>query len=272
MHQNTLHAIVKASLLIQFFYHVVLKRCDNQVFRVNSVFFIAFCLLQFCPFTYLYPMNFNILDSILREKNVRLVAVSKTQPPERLLELYQAGQRIFGENRVQEMLEKRDALPDDIEWHLIGHLQTNKVKSIADFVSMIHSVDSLRLLAEIDKQAAKAHRTIDCLLQFHIAQEETKFGFDEAEAWSLLESPEFQQMKHIRVCGVMGMASFSEDTALVRSEFRYLHDVFQRIKTAFFSHAEYFHEISMGMSGDWEIAVEEGSTMVRIGSLLFGKR
>lgn len=217
-------------------------------------------------------MNFNTLVSKLTEKNVRLVAVSKTQPPERLLELYQAGQRIFGENRVQEMLEKRDALPADILWHLIGHLQTNKVKFIAEFVSMIHSVDSLRLLMEIDKQAARQHRTIDCLLQFHIAQEESKFGFDESEAWALLESPEFRHMKHIRLCGVMGMASFSSDTELVRSEFHYLHDVFQRIKTTFFPNTAHFREISMGMSGDWEIAVEEGSTMVRIGSLLFGER
>ncbi|MCC6279044.1 MAG: YggS family pyridoxal phosphate-dependent enzyme [Saprospiraceae bacterium] len=217
-------------------------------------------------------MNFNTLVSKLTEKNVRLVAVSKTQPPERLLELYQAGQRIFGENRVQEMLEKRDALPADIQWHLIGHLQTNKVKFIAEFVSMIHSVDSLRLLMEIDKQAARQHRTIDCLLQFHIAQEESKFGFDESEAWALLESPEFRQMKHIRLCGVMGLASFSSDTELVRSEFHYLHDVFQRIKTTFFPNTAHFCEISMGMSGDWEIAVEEGSTMVRIGSLLFGER
>lgn len=217
-------------------------------------------------------MNFNTLVSQLTAKNVRLVAVSKTQPPERLLELYRAGQRIFGENRVQEMLEKRDALPDDIQWHLIGHLQTNKVKLIASFVHMVHSVDSLRLLAEIDKQAAKANRTIDCLLQFHIAQEETKFGFDEAEAVALLESPEFQQMTHVRLCGVMGMASFSDDKVLVRSEFRSLQEIFQRIKTAFFPDDPHFREISMGMSGDWEIAVEEGSTMVRIGSLLFGPR
>jgi len=217
-------------------------------------------------------MKFNTLVSLLAAKNVRLVAVSKTQPPERLLELYRAGQRIFGENRVQEMLEKRDALPDDAEWHLIGHLQTNKVKFIADFVQMIHSVDSLRLLAEIDKQAAKANRTIDCLLQFHIAQEETKFGLDETEAVALLQSPELQQMKHVRLCGVMGMASFSEDKTLVRSEFHHLQEIFQRIKKAFFPNDPRFCEISMGMSGDWEIAVEEGSTMVRIGSLLFGMR
>ncbi len=224
-----------------------------------------------CDHTFAH-MKFNTLVSLLAAKNVRLVAVSKTQPPERLLELYRAGQRIFGENRVQEMLEKRDALPDDAEWHLIGHLQTNKVKLIAGFVQMIHSVDSLRLLAEIDKQAAKANRTIDCLLQFHIAQEETKFGLDETEAVALLQSPAFQQLKHVRLCGVMGMASFSDDKALVRSEFHHLQEIFQQIKKAFFPNDPHFREISMGMSGDWEIAVEEGSTMVRIGSLLFGMR
>jgi hypothetical protein len=214
-------------------------------------------------------MNYKDLTARLLEKQVKLVAVSKTQPPERLLELYQAGQRIFGENRVQEMLEKRNALPDDIQWHLIGHLQTNKVKAVAGFVRMIHSVDSLRLLAEIDKQAGIAGRTIDCLLQFHIAREETKFGLDENEAFEMLRSPEFARMQHIRICGVMGMASFSDDKMLVRSEFRSLHMIFQRLKDAFFPQSPDFKEISMGMSGDWEIAVEEGSTMVRIGSLLF---
>lgn len=217
-------------------------------------------------------MNYKDLVSRLSERQVRLVAVSKTQPPERLLELYQAGQRIFGENRVQEMLEKRIALPDDIQWHLIGHLQTNKVKAVADFVQMIHSVDSLRLLAEIDRQAEKAGRIIDCLLQFHIAGEETKFGLDEQEARELLESPEFKNMQHVRICGVMGMASFSDDKALVRSEFQSLNNIFQHLKKTFFAQAPHFREISMGMSGDWELAVEEGSTMVRIGSLLFGPR
>lgn len=270
-----MHAGVKASLLIKLFFAWLHKCCDSQELVSNTLVISDFdfsCTKSGYGQHTFIRMNFNSLVSRLTEKKVKLVAVSKTQPPERLLELYQAGQRIFGENRVQEMLEKRDALPEDIAWHLIGHLQTNKVKLIAGFVSMIHSVDSLRLLAEIDKQAAKADRTIDCLLQFHIAQEETKFGFDEAEAWAMLESPEFGQMTHIRICGVMGMASFSEDTVLVRSEFHYLHDVFQRMKTAFFSDATHFCEISMGMSGDWEIAVEEGSTMVRIGSLLFGQR
>lgn len=218
---------------------------------------------------YLCHMNYKDLATGLASKQVCLVAVSKTQPPERLLELYRAGQRIFGENRVQEMLEKRIALPDDIQWHLIGHLQTNKVKSIAGFVQMIHSVDSLRLLIEIDKQAEKVGRVIDCLLQFHIAREETKFGLDETEARALLQSPEFGRMQHVRICGVMGMASFSDDKILVRSEFRSLNVLFQGLKNDFFPEDNHFREISMGMSADWELAVEEGSTMVRIGSLLF---
>jgi len=216
-----------------------------------------------------------MLTKLLHElsaQNVTLVAVSKTHPPERILEIYHQGQRIFGENRAQEMLEKQAALPADIEWHLIGHLQTNKVKLIAPFVRMIHSVDSLRLLEEIDKQAAKAARTIDCLLQFHIAQEETKFGLDEAEARALLSSDTFRQMKNVRICGVMGMATFTEDETQVRREFRLLKTIFEKLKQEFFPENPHFREISMGMSGDWRIAVEEGSTMVRVGSLIFGER
>jgi len=216
-----------------------------------------------------------MLTEILRElasRNVRLVAVSKTHPPERILEIYQQGQRVFGENRAQEMLEKHAALPADIEWHLIGHLQTNKVKYIAPFVSLIHSVDSLKLLQEIDKQANKVGRVTDCLLQFHIAQEETKFGLDESEAREMLSSEAFRQLKNVRICGVMGMATFTDDEAQVRSEFRRLKTIFEKIRQEFFSDKPYFKEISMGMSGDWRIAVEEGSTMVRIGSLIFGER
>ncbi|MBK8195852.1 MAG: YggS family pyridoxal phosphate-dependent enzyme [Lewinellaceae bacterium] len=216
-----------------------------------------------------------MLTEILRElsaSNVVLVAVSKTHPPGRILDLYHAGQRIFGENRVQEMLEKHTALPADIEWHLIGHLQTNKVKYIAPFVRMIQSVDSLKLLEEIDKQALKNGRIIDCLLQFHIAGEETKFGMDLQEATALLASPEFRSLNNVRICGVMGMATFTEDLAQVRSEFRTLRAIFENLKQAFFSGKPYFREISMGMSGDWRLAVEEGSTMVRIGSLIFGDR
>lgn len=188
------------------------------------------------------------------------------------MELYQQGQRVFGENKVQEMVAKYEALPKDIDWHLIGHLQTNKVKYIAPFVGMIHSVDSLRLLQEIEKQAQKAGRVIDCLLQFHIAEEETKFGFDEQEARDLLGSPEYRAMTAVRLCGVMGMASFTDDVIRVREEFRHLRRIFQHLKTDFFAGAPWFKEISMGMSGDWSVAVEEGSTMVRIGSLIFGER
>lgn len=214
-------------------------------------------------------------QSLLKElsaRNVALIAVSKTHPPERILDLYHQGQRAFGENKVQEMVVKYETLPKDIEWHLIGHLQTNKVKYIASFVRMIHSVDSLRLLQEIEKQARKAGRVIDCLLQFHIAGEETKFGLDEQEASSLLESPEYRAMAAVRICGVMGMASFSEDVARVRAEFRHLRDIFQTLKANYFADAPWFKEVSMGMSGDWSVAAEEGSTMVRIGSLIFGER
>lgn len=210
--------------------------------------------------------------SKIAPQNARLVAVSKTHPVDRILEIYRQGQRIFGENRPQEMLEKQAALPADVEWHLIGHLQTNKVKYIAPFVSLIHSVDSLYLLQEIDKQALKNNRVIDCLLQFHIAQEETKFGLNETEACEILESPAFSALQHVRICGVMGMASFTEDTGQIRQEFRQLKGIFDRLKARFFPQAEHFREISMGMSGDWQIALEEGSTLLRIGSLIFGQR
>jgi pyridoxal phosphate enzyme (YggS family) len=215
---------------------------------------------------------YHTLVDELKTRNVTLVAVSKTHPPERIAELYQQGQRVFGENKVQELAAKYEVLPKDIEWHLIGHLQTNKVKLIAPFVKMIQSVDSLRLLQEIDKQAQKAGRIIDCLLQFHIAEEETKFGLDEQEARNLLESPEYRALTAVRICGVMGMASFTEDVSRVRAEFRHLRHIFQQLKTGYFADTPWFKEISMGMSGDWSLAVEEGSTMVRIGSLLFGER
>jgi len=216
-------------------------------------------------------MLMNLLSE-LSGRNVTLVAVSKTYPPDRVMEIYRQGQRIFGENRVQELLEKYETLPRDIEWHLIGHLQTNKVKYIAPFVRMIQTVDSLRLLLEIDKEAKKSKRVLDCLLQFHIAREETKFGLNEAEAFTLLESEAFLQLQNVRICGVMGMASFIDDTEQVRTEFRHLKSIFQNLQSAFFPEAPFFRELSMGMSGDWRIAVEEGSTMVRIGSLIFGTR
>jgi len=212
------------------------------------------------------------IQNELQTTNTTLVAVSKTKPNEAIMNLYAQGQRIFGENRVQELVEKHEALPKDIDWHLIGHLQTNKVKYIAPFVRMIHSVDSLKLLKEINKQAAKNERVIDCLLQMDIADESTKFGLDESEVLDLLRSTEFKKMQHIRIVGVMGMATFTPDTAQVRDEFRQLAAISKQLKGDFFGENEAFKEISMGMSGDYQIAVAEGSTMVRIGSLLFGGR
>ena len=210
--------------------------------------------------------------SELSTTQTKLVAVSKTKPKEAILKLYEQGQRIFGENRVQEMVEKQEGLPKDIEWHFIGHLQTNKVKYIAPFVSLIHSVDSLKLLREINKQAKKNERVIDCLLQFHIAEEETKYGLDLREAQAILNSDDFSKMKNVRIVGVMGMATFTGDFQQVRREFQMLKGIHEKLSILFFDEADAFHEISMGMSGDYHIAVEEGSTMVRIGTLLFGKR
>ena len=208
----------------------------------------------------------------LQSDGVCLVAVSKTKPVEQLRQFYEAGQRIFGENRATEMADKYEQLPKDIEWHMIGHLQRNKVKLIAPFVALIHAVDSPRLLREINKEAARNERTIDCLLQFHIAEESTKYGLDYEQAAELLDSEEYRTMENVRIVGVMGMATFTDDQAQVRREFRQLKQHFDRLKTEFFAEEESFREISMGMSGDYQIAVEEGSTMVRIGSLLFGAR
>ncbi len=204
--------------------------------------------------------------------NVTLVAVSKTKPAHQLFELYEQGQRIFGENKVQEMVDKYELLPKDIEWHMIGHLQTNKVKYIAPFVSMIHAVDSLRLLKEINKQAQANNRIIDCLLQFHVADEDTKFGLSFDEATQLLEEADFMELQNVEICGVMGMASFTSNEHQIRSEFQELEANFQQIKSHYFKFNPRFKHISMGMSGDYEIAIEEGSTMVRIGSKLFGER
>jgi pyridoxal phosphate enzyme (YggS family) len=204
--------------------------------------------------------------------HVCLVAVSKTKPVIDLLEAYQAGQRHFGENKVQEMSEKWELLPKDINWHLIGHLQTNKVKFIAPFVHLIHSVDSLKLLAEINKQAAKCQRVISVLLQFYIAKEETKFGLDFDEATQLLNSEEYKSFKNIQVVGVMGMASFTDDESIVKAEFSQLKELFSKLKSTFFQNDDSFKEISMGMSGDYQLAIEEGSTMVRLGSTIFGGR
>ena len=211
------------------------------------------------------------LKQILPE-SVQLVAVSKTKPNEDIIQAYQAGQRIFGENKVQEMVDKYESLPKDIQWHLIGHLQTNKVKYIAPFVTLIHAVDSLKLLKEINKEAKKNNRIIDCLLQFHIADEDTKFGLTFEEATEILESKEFIEMENVSIVGLMGMASFVEDEEQIRDEFKTLYNYFQVIKSHHFKFNESFKEISMGMSGDYQIAIEEGSTLVRIGSSIFGGR
>jgi pyridoxal phosphate enzyme (YggS family) len=204
--------------------------------------------------------------------SVKIVAVSKTKPVSDILIAFNAGQRIFGENRVQELLLKKSSLPNDISWHLIGHLQSNKVKLVVPFISMIHSVDSFRLLSVINNEALKYGNVVNCLLQFHIAKEETKFGFDLAEVIQMVESIDFKSLKNVKVCGVMGMATLTEDNQAVRMEFKELRTCFETLKEKYFSDDPFFSEISMGMSGDYKIAIEEGSTVVRIGSLIFGDR
>ena len=201
-----------------------------------------------------------------------LIAVSKTHPIERIMEAYEAGQRDFGENKVQELVEKYEALPKDIRWHMIGHLQSNKVKYIAPFVHLIHGVDSFNLLKEINKQGQKNGRRISCLLQFHIAQEDTKFGLSLEEAKAFLAGPEFSLLDHVRICGVMGMATFTENTEQIRQEFQNLHAIYQQLQSSYFSSNSEFKEISMGMSDDYPIAMEEGSTLIRVGSKIFGAR
>jgi PLP dependent protein len=204
--------------------------------------------------------------------HVKLVAVSKTKPVELIKEVYDSGHKIFGENKALELAKKYELLPKDIEWHFIGHLQTNKVKYIAPFVCLIHSVDSLKLLIEINKEAQKAGRIIPCLLQFYIADESTKFGLSVEEAGELLQSDEFKLLKNIRIDGVMGLATFTDNLIQVKDEFSMLKNIFDMLKSDYFSGAEYFTEISMGMSNDYEQAIESGSTIVRVGSRIFGER
>lgn len=204
--------------------------------------------------------------------HVKLVCVSKFQSAEAILEAYNAGERNFGENKVQELCTKSETLPKDIQWHYIGHLQTNKIKFIIPFVCLIHGVDSLKLLKEIDKSAAKINRKVNCLLQVHIAEEETKFGFSENELIEMLQSDEWKPLSNINICGLMGMATFTKDENKVRKEFRTLKTLFDKLKSAFFANEPDFCEISMGMSDDFSIAIEEGSSMVRIGSSIFGVR
>lgn len=204
--------------------------------------------------------------------HVTLVAVSKTKPNELIQEAYSSGQRIFGENKAQELKNKAEVLPKDIEWHFIGHLQRNKVKYIAPYASLIHSIDSIKLLIEVNKQGLNNNRIINCLLQFHIATEETKFGLSLEEAKKLLTSNEFLNLKNIKIVGVMGMASFINNEEQIRNEFIRLKHIFTQLNNNFFKQTQTFQTISMGMSGDYKIAIEEGSTMVRVGSAIFGNR
>ena len=215
--------------------------------------------------------NINSIKKNLPEK-VQLVAVSKTKPAEDILKVYKTGHKIFGENKVQELVEKYEKLPKDIEWHFIGHPQTNKVKYIAPFVHMIHGVDSLKLLKVIDKEAKKNNRQIVCLLQFHIAEEETKFGLSMVEAREILDSKEFKTFENIIVVGVMGMATFTSNVGQIRNEFKSLKTIFNTLKIEYFSATKNFSQISMGMSDDYQIAIEEGSTIIRVGSKIFGER
>ncbi|MCX6282594.1 MAG: YggS family pyridoxal phosphate-dependent enzyme [Bacteroidetes bacterium] len=214
------------------------------------------------------------LDLLYRSipAHVQLIVVSKTQNPETIQEVYSAGQRVFGENKVQELLAKAPSLPSDIRWQFIGHLQTNKVKLILPVVHMIHSIDSLRLLKEVEKEAKKIGRVIPCLLQMHIAAEETKFGLDFDEAIQLLDSPDYKAMTQVSLRGLMGMATYTNEENIIRKEFRELKESFTKIKAAYFASDDNFCELSMGMSGDYTLAIEEGSTMVRVGTAVFGER
>ena len=216
--------------------------------------------------------NIHRIDAALAGTAARLVVVTKTHPVEKLQEAYAAGARMFGENRPQEMAAKQPQLPADVQWHLIGQLQTNKVKLLAPFVHTIQSIDSGKLLREIDKQAAANNRVIAGLLQFHIAREDTKSGLSLAEAEEILGSPDFARLSSVRLTGVMGIATFTDDAAQVRDEFQQLHGIFQHLKMAYFANDAAFCEISMGMSGDYALAVAEGSTLVRVGSAIFGSR
>ena len=214
--------------------------------------------------------NIKAIKATLPE-NVTLVAVSKTKPVSDLMEAYETGQRIFGENKIQEMADKWEEMPKDIQWHMIGHVQTNKVKYMAPFVQLIHGVDSLKLLKEINKQAAKNNRVIDCLLQIHIAEEETKFGLDQEELTVILTSADLQEMHNIKIVGVMGMATFTDNQNQIKKEFQQLKSIFDQAKTQQTKNC-HLEILSMGMSGDYPIAIDCGSTMIRVGSSIFGGR
>lgn len=214
------------------------------------------------------------LKQVLSElpKEVRLVAVSKFHPNEAIEEAYRAGQRVFGESKVQEMTEKYESLPTNIEWHFIGHLQTNKIRFIVPYVALIHGVDSYKLLVEVNKQAAKIGKTVNCLLQLHIAREETKFGFSMEECREMLTSDEWKKLKNIRICGLMGMATNTDDTEQIKAEFCSLSNFFHEVKSTWFTNEVSFKELSMGMSHDYHEAIAAGSTLIRVGSKIFGER
>lgn len=214
------------------------------------------------------------LKQVLSElpEGVRLVAVSKFHPNEAIEEAYRAGQRVFGESKVQEMTAKYESLPKDIEWHFIGHLQTNKIKFIVPYVSLIHGIDSYKLLTEVNKQAAKVDRTVNCLLQLHIAQEETKFGFSFDECREMLTAGEWKELKNIRICGLMGMATNTDNTEQIKAEFCSISNFFKEVKSTWFINEKTFCELSMGMSHDYHEAIAAGSTLVRVGSKIFGER
>ena len=219
----------------------------------------------------------NIADNIdhfrkVLSKGVKLIAISKTKPTADILEAYHAGHKIFGENKVQELVDKYKALPKDIEWHMVGHVQSNKVKYMAPFVHLIHGIDRPKLFSVIDKEGRKNNRVIDVLMQFHIAAEASKFGFSLQEAIDFIDSHYFENFEFVKIKGVMGMATFTNDMEQVRSEFHKLTGMFQQLKSTYFKHDPEFREISMGMSNDYQIAIDEGATMVRIGSLIFGSR
>jgi pyridoxal phosphate enzyme (YggS family) len=216
--------------------------------------------------------NIQEFKNLLKDKRCQLVAVSKTKPIEMIREAYEVGQLDFGENKVQELREKPDLLPKDLRWHMIGHLQTNKVKYIAPFIHLIHAVDSLKLLKEINKQALKCNRVINCLLQIHIAEEEHKFGLSKEELSELLSGDEFQELENIKILGLMGMATYTDDNEKIRREFRFLKQIFDEVQRNYDLPNLEMREISMGMSDDYHIAMEEGSTIIRVGSKIFGPR
>lgn len=216
--------------------------------------------------------NIHVFNELLQNTSCKLIAVTKTKPVEMLMQAYEAGCKRFGENKVQEMVSKQEVLPKDIEWHLIGHLQTNKVKYIAPFVSLIHSIDSFKLLQEVNKQAQKNSRVIPCLLQIYIAAEETKFGLSYEEAEELLQDVQLTTLQHIKITGLMGMATFTENKEQIRQEFRSLKTFFEQLKTKTLPANVNLTQLSMGMSGDYQIAIEEGSTLIRVGSSIFGSR